>query len=375
MHPLIVTPLYPPAVGGAATYFRELTANLAQRAEIDQITILTERMPNAATYQTAGKVQVMRLLPHRVSAREHSRIRHSTRYLTTQLWFWRHLSAFVGQHGVDVLHFHTRFRGRFFYAALKKCRVPVVADMRDQMTSPAHLTPFTDWLLCCGEGVQTFAAHSGFPTEKTTLIPNAFTPQPPPSAAQSAAVRGRFGLSDVSYLLYVGEITPNKGIYELLTAFRQWRLAHPDIWLVLAGTNREGQRFMEEVGKMAAVQYLNAIEHTDVLGLMRDAQIVILPSRSEGMPTVILEAISLGAKVICPPHIPEFDRYLPDFVLPAVTPESICAMLEQVWRTPEPPAYPLATHHIDRVVDALVSGYAKILRRTAATASNGNRLQ
>ena len=364
MHPLIITPLFPPAVGGAATYFRELTTHLAQRPEIERLTILTERAPGAAAHQRSGKMHVMRLLPQRVSATRHSRLWHSVSYVTTQLWFWRRLRPLVAQQQVDLLHFHTRFRGKLFFASLRKSGVPVVADLRDQMSPVAELIPCTDWLLCCSQGVQQFALAQGFPPQKLTLIPNAYTLQPPPSAAAVAAVCAKFGLAVAPFVLYIGEITPNKGVYELLDAFDQWRQTHADVQLVLAGANRQGDKFLTEVASRTRVVYLNTIAHAEVLSLMRQAQIVILPSRSEGMPTVILEAISMGAKVICPPNIPEFDQHLPDFVLPAVTPTAICTLLEQVWRNPARPSYPLADHRIDQVVDAVLRGYAQILQRT-----------
>ena len=56
---------------------------------------------------------------------------------------------------------------------------------------------------------------------------------------------------------------------------------------------------------------------------------MVLPSRSEGLPTVVLEAVALGSKVICPPGIPEFDEHMPHFVLSEVSADAIANALDE----------------------------------------------
>jgi len=66
MHILIITALYPPAVGGAATYFGDVVPRLAQRDEIERLTVLTERMPGQPRTLVQGKLRLLRYLPARV---------------------------------------------------------------------------------------------------------------------------------------------------------------------------------------------------------------------------------------------------------------------------------------------------------------------
>lgn len=363
MKVLVITALYPPAVGGAATYFGDIVPQLAQRDEIEQLTILTEYLPGQAREWAEGKLGMLRYLPTRVSLPQRRWLTHAATYALTQLWFAVRLPGLVRQRDVDLIHFHTRYRGRLFYAALQRCGVPVIADLRDKMTNPAQLASIADRLLCCGEGVQRFAIDGGFPAERTTRIPIPFVPPEVPSPEQLFDVRRRYGLGDRPYLLFVGDITYNKGVYDLLETYQRWRTEHPQARLVLVGVNREGGHFLKQVQRTVGAIYLGHVAYQDALTLVRGAEIVILPSRSEGLPRVILEAVSLGTKVICPPGIPEFEGHLPQFVLPNVDADSIFKMLNTVWCSDSLPLYPILEHSVDYVVEETAKVYSQPIER------------
>lgn len=358
MQVLIITALYPPAVGGAATYFGDILPLLAQRDEIDHLVVLTERMPGQPRVLTQGKLRLLRYLPTRVSLPRSHWVTHAATYVLVQLWFATRLSRLVQDHRVGLVHFHTRYRGKQFYAALRRSGVPVLADLRDKMTDPARLADVADRLLCCGEGVQRFAVERGFPAERTELVPIPFTPPGIPPAEQVFEIRKRHSLGDRPYLLFVGDITYSKGVYDLLDGYQRWKTKHPQVQLVLVGTNRDGERFVSRARRTVGATYLGHVPHGDVLALMRGAEIVVLPSRSEGLPRVILEAVSLGTKVLCPPEIPEFERHLADFSLPRSGAYAIGETLDNVWRSRELPSYPLSKHRAQLVVSDLVRMYS-----------------
>ena len=360
MRILIITALYPPAAGGAATYFGDIVPRLAQRDDVEQLTVLTEHMPGQPRLWTDDKLQLLRYLPTRASLTQRHWLTHAMSYVLTQVWFTVRLPGLVQHHQVDLIHFHTRFRGRLFYAALRRSGVPVIADLRDKMTDPMRLMSVATRLLCCGEGVQRFAIEGGFPAERTVLIPNAFIPPTIPPLESVVDARQRYRLGEEPYLLFVGDITRNKGVYDLLEAHQRWRAEHPQVQLVLAGTNREAEHFLRQVRRYTGVIYLGHVPHQDALTLMCGAEIVVLPSRSEGLPTVILEAVALGTKVICPPGIPEFERHLPQFVLPEVDADSIVKTLNFVWHFDDLPSYPFSEHNVGCVVGSLADLYAKV---------------
>src|SRR5690606_36235357 len=110
MRILLLTPLYPPAVGGAATYFSHIVPRLEADAAIEKLVLLTEQMPGEPETLTAGKLTILRLLPRRVSEKRPF-LFHALTYLQTQRWFQQKLARLVAAHQIDLVHFHTRFRG------------------------------------------------------------------------------------------------------------------------------------------------------------------------------------------------------------------------------------------------------------------------
>ncbi len=360
MNLLMITPLYPPALGGAATYFRQIVPYLVEHDKITHLTLLTERMPGQPRVQVNGKLQLLRQLPNRISSGQKPFISHAATYILTQLWFALNLRTLVRHHAIDIVHFHTRYRGRWFYNTLQSLPVPIVADLRDKLSDPLQLAQTADHVLCCGRGVYAFAVAGGCPAAKASMIPNIFVPPPIPVPEEVTLCQRRHNLDNHPYLLFVGDMTYNKGIYDLLAAYQLWQKHHPDIRLVLAGVNQEGARFLNQVRQTPGASYLGYVPHDDVLALMRGANIVVLPSRSEGLPTVILEAVAMGSKVICPPGIPEFECHLSEFVLPEISVPAILNALNQVWDYPHRPKYPFAEHHIERIVEALIKLYISL---------------
>lgn len=363
MRILMITPLYPPAVGGAATYFGEVAPELSQREEVSGVTILTERVPGRSQQAQDAGVRVLRCLPARIAGVQRQWPVHAASYLLTQLWFALRLPCVARRCKADLVHFHTRYRGPLFRDALRRCRLPVIADLHDKMSHPEALAHVADRLLCCGQGVQEFAVAGGFPRARTELVPLPFTPPVAASPQAVLEVRERHGLGNARYLLFVGDITRNKGVYELLEAHRQWRMRQLEVALVLAGPNREGSRFLERLRRAEGAVYLGPVPHHDVLALMQGAEVVLLPSRSEGLPRVILEAVALGRRVVCPPGVPEFEHHLPEYALPDVSTEAILHVLENIWGRGDTPQYPFATHQVDHAVDKMVSVYADVTSR------------
>jgi glycosyltransferase involved in cell wall biosynthesis len=96
-------------------------------------------------------------------------------------------------------------------------------------------------------------------------------------------------------LLFVGYIMERKGIKELLTAMQQLVAAgYRQCRLFLVGANRMGSYvddFTTANGLHDHIVYIGPILHDRVKIWMHFADAFILPSHSEGMPTVLFEAL------------------------------------------------------------------------------------
>lgn len=65
---LFITPLFPPQVGGAATYFSLITGELKQRGDIEKIVVFSTYFNGAPPLERDGKMEIWRILPPTLSA-------------------------------------------------------------------------------------------------------------------------------------------------------------------------------------------------------------------------------------------------------------------------------------------------------------------
>jgi len=98
-------------------------------------------------------------------------------------------------------------------------------------------------------------------------------------------------------VLFVGNLVHVKGVDRLLRA-----MVHvPDAGLVIIGDGNQRkplQRLAETLGVADRVEFLGRLSQEEVADWMRKADCLCLPSRSEGMPNVVLEALACGTPVV-----------------------------------------------------------------------------
>ena len=116
--------------------------------------------------------------------------------------------------------------------------------------------------------------------------------------AGKAARQLREQYRDSTNLLFVGNLCERKGTWELLEAFRKLATteAHP-LRLFLVGPNLLGralERRLRALGIEDHVVLAGPIDHDQVKVWMSAADIFVLPSHSEGVATVLFEALYAG---------------------------------------------------------------------------------
>ena len=142
-----------------------------------------------------------------------------------------------------------------------------------------------------------------------------------------AEARGRLGLDDSrKHLLFIGNLLPVKGVDVLLQACRTLAAQRDDWCLHLVGDGAERVRLAAQaqaLGLGDKVLFHGSRAHAELPDWLRAADLFVLPSRSEGIPNVLLEAsacatpyvasevggipeiASLGAGILVPPEQPE----------------------------------------------------------------------
>lgn len=116
--------------------------------------------------------------------------------------------------------------------------------------------------------------------------------------------RREIPLSQAQDVIYVGVLTPLKGVHFLLQAFAQIASEYLQSGLLLIGKgeNPEYAAQLEErvknLGLTDRVKFLGALVQADLAYQMGRARVLVLPSTSEGLGRVLLEAMLCGTPAI-----------------------------------------------------------------------------
>ena len=127
-------------------------------------------------------------------------------------------------------------------------------------------------------------------------IPNGVTVHGP---RRPAEITRRFGLSEGSYLLFVGRLVPEKAVDLLIRAFRR---IGDDLRLVIVGGSSFSDDYERSLRRLAAedprVIFTGYLFGSTLEELYSNAAAFVLPSLLEGLPLTLLEAAAYGTPVV-----------------------------------------------------------------------------
>jgi len=140
-------------------------------------------------------------------------------------------------------------------------------------------------------------ANYGVPVARARVIPNGvdarrFVPPPP---ARRAAARQRFGLDPgAPVVVYLGALSPEKNVVAAIASIGELPLAR----LLVAGDGPDRDDLERRAAHVAPGQVRFAGSLDDPSAALAAADVVVLPSLTEGMPAVAIEAGLMGLPVV-----------------------------------------------------------------------------
>ncbi len=204
-------------------------------------------------------------------------------------------------------------------------------------------------------------------TSRSSVIHNAvdvsaFIPEPLPSHPPR--------------LIYLGRLYPEKGVDLVLTAFGTLVERFPDARLVIAGDGplrTELEQLAFDLRVANSVDFVGWVTPEKVPALLNSATVVVMPSRSEGLPQVALEAGLMARPVVATRvgGLPEVVVHEQTGLL--VEPEDAKALAEAIALLLDHPAMAAqmgqaarrraaAVFNWDRYVDAYDDMYQKLIK-------------
>jgi glycosyltransferase involved in cell wall biosynthesis len=175
------------------------------------------------------------------------------------------------------------------------------AKQRLYATAERRTAAWATRIIAVSDGIASeLIDRYGIAREKVVVIPNGIEPERLQPSRTPAAVRAEIEIdASVPLILQVGRLTPQKGYDLLISAMLTVREQHPDAVLLCVGDGPD----RELLEALAASHHLDeyvlfAGHREDVPDLLAAADLVVLASRSEGMPYTLLEAMGMGKAVV-----------------------------------------------------------------------------
>ena len=144
--------------------------------------------------------------------------------------------------------------------------------------------------------------RSGFPDERLT-----FKPMVPSNIAEFATANGaqvREQLSDENFdhlLLSVGTMSIQKNVPFMLNAFARVVERVPRVRFVLVGRGRRKAEYRElakGLGLEEHLLWLDAVPHQEIPSYFKAVDVLVMGSRFEGFPRVLMEAAASGLPIV-----------------------------------------------------------------------------
>src|SRR5207302_11498188 len=99
-------------------------------------------------------------------------------------------------------------------------------------------------------------------------------------------------------VLFAGVLEPYKGVDVLIDAWRRVIGACPEAELVVAGDGTHAAQLRSAAGDLSGVRFVGHVDRDALRELLDEAWFLVLPSRSEGLGRIVLEAFARNRPVL-----------------------------------------------------------------------------
>ena len=158
-----------------------------------------------------------------------------------------------------------------------------------------------DRIIAISAAVKAALVASGVPAPAITVVPSGVDPdEVRRAAAAPLLIRARLGAPDTAPLAAnIAALEPEKDHATLIGAAAHARALRPDLHWVIAGAGTLRSALEADIRRRGLIDRVHLIGWTDrPEALMREASVVVMSSREEGLGTAVLDALALGKPVV-----------------------------------------------------------------------------
>jgi glycosyltransferase involved in cell wall biosynthesis len=223
----------------------------------------------------------------------------------------REIAAHLERLGANVLCCHGYKANLLGRAAAARVKIPAVAISRGwtgesfrvrlyERLDRLHLR-WMDHVVCVSEAQAQKVRRCGVKPERVSVIPNAVDPDrftdPDPRAL--AKLLRHFRTRRSRIVGAAGRLSPEKGFDVLVAAAERVLAEDPSVGFVLFGEGRCRAELLQQVAAAGlGGSFVLGGFRADLDRLVPHLDLLVLPSHTEGLPNIVLEACAAGVPVV-----------------------------------------------------------------------------
>lgn len=142
----------------------------------------------------------------------------------------------------------------------------------------------------------------GVEPDRIHIVPNAVDIRVfDPDSIDAQEIRRKHGLEEGKIVLFVGRLTGQKGLTDLLHAIPSIERIVPSVRFLIAGSGPQEELLKREAAMMqtrSRVVFIGNVKHEKIHELYSVADVFVLPSLSESFPNAMLEAMAMRNPVV-----------------------------------------------------------------------------
>jgi glycosyltransferase involved in cell wall biosynthesis len=225
------------------------------------------------------------------------------------------LVTFFRKHQPDIVQTHVLKANLFGIMAAKIARVPVVIGtemtlkdtaptrfgrIRDKFIQPlvSFIIRFSDTFMATSEFIRKQWFGEGHKHKISVIYPPFNLMKYQTAIDNSPKIKLNTDAQSSRRLCYVGRLSEEKGVRTLIEAMKIILSKDVKATLFIVGTGPLENELRAKAAEISSSRIVFMGYKANVFEVMRDMDIFILPSRSEGCPIVVLEAMAMGLPVV-----------------------------------------------------------------------------
>lgn len=250
-----------------------------------------------------------------------------------------YIKTFCLKNKIDIIHSHHRYFDLLSYIISKQIKIKTITTVHSKVYGKKYVSYKSDYLIAVSDSIKKhLVGYFKIKEDKIYTINNFVDPKEKPKNFNSSELLKQLNIElDNIVLVFIGRFSKEKGVDILLEAFKDIQFNHSNAILLLVGNGEEIASIKKYYSKFnLKVKIIAPVEN--IYDYYNIADIIILPSRVDPFPFIMLEAGLMKKPLIASrvDGIAEFIEHDVNGIL--VEPENVLSLVEGLKRLIDNPS-------------------------------------